>query len=106
MLSYGYLCETATAPTIRQDILQNLKDLLENALRKASEKQLHARTLTIKIKYHDFVQITRSRTMPCNLTDVTDAVEILETILNSTDIGKRAVRLLGITLSTFENQAE
>ncbi|NOT12985.1 MAG: DNA polymerase IV [Methylococcaceae bacterium] len=91
--------------TIRQDILQQLQGLLENALKKASAKQLNARTLTVKIKYHDFVQITRSRTLPCNLVGATNTLDILENLLINTDIGERAVRLLGITLSTFENQA-
>ena len=86
----------------RQVIVLHLQDLLEKALKKASEKQLAARTLTVKIKYHDFVQITRSRTLGYRLTS--SAVwPILENLLAHTDIGHRNIRLLGITLSSLEN---
>jgi DNA polymerase-4 len=90
----------------RQQILDHLKSLLENALSKASEKQIVARTLTVKIKYHDFVQITRSRTLPYELGSGASTLASMESLLINTDIGNRNVRLLGITLSSLENQAE
>jgi DNA polymerase-4 len=89
----------------RQEIARHLQGLLESALQKATEKQLAARTLTVKIKYHDFVQITRSRTLPYSLTSTSDTIPVLENLLANTDIGNRAVRLLGVTLSTLENQS-
>jgi DNA polymerase-4 len=82
-----------------------LQSLLENALKKASEKQLAARTLTIKIKYHDFVQITRSRTLPYNLASTVSTLAVLDSLLTNTDIERRPVRLLGVTLSTLGNQS-
>jgi DNA polymerase IV len=87
----------------RQDIARHLQNLLESALIKASEKQLAARTLTVKIKYHDFVQITRSRTLPYSLTSASGSMLVLENLLFNTDIGNRDVRLLGVTLSSLEN---
>jgi DNA polymerase-4 len=88
----------------RQEVLQHLQSPLQNALTKASEKQLAARTLTIKIKYHDFVQITRSRTLPYHLENASSSLLNLENLLINTEIGNRNVRLLGITLSSLENQ--
>jgi len=88
----------------RKEILQHLQDLLENALAKAADKQLTARTLTIKIKYSDFVQITRSRTLPYPLEILSNSLASLEHLLINTEIGYRNVRLLGITLSSLENQ--
>ncbi|MGZ4995051.1 MAG: DinB/UmuC family translesion DNA polymerase, partial [Methylobacter sp.] len=69
------------------------------------EKQLAAHTLTVKIKYHDFVQITRSRTLPQRITAESAMSVILEDLLNDTDIGRRNVRLLGVTLSSLENKS-
>ena len=88
----------------REEILQQLQYLLETALKKASDKKFAARTLTIKIKYHDFVQITRSRTILQPLEATSSMFQVLEALLTHTDIGKRKVRLLGISLSTLENQ--
>jgi impB/mucB/samB family C-terminal. len=51
----------------RQHILEQLNQLLSQALVKLNAKKLSARTVTIKIKYHDFVQITRSQNIiPCH----------------------------------------
>ncbi|TAN70445.1 MAG: DNA polymerase IV [Methylobacter sp.] len=90
---------------LKQDVITQLQKLLEKALSNVAEKQLVARTLTVKIKYHDFVQITRSRTLPYALTAVAPIRAILEDLLKNTDIGRRNVRLLGITLSSLENKS-
>jgi DNA polymerase IV len=86
--------------TSRQEILRHLQELLETALQKAAEKRLVAYTLTVKIKYHNFVQITRSRTLPYTVTKTT---ELLEELIINTGIGESSVRLLGVTLSSLEN---
>jgi DNA polymerase-4 len=88
----------------RQEAVQHLQNLLENALKNTTEKQLVAHTLTVKIKYHDFVQITRSRTLPDSVTSTSTTLAVLEHLLSNTDIGNRNVRLLGVTLSSLENK--
>ena len=85
----------------REEILRHLQDLLEKALLRAAEKRLAAYTLTVKIKYHNFVQITRSRTL---LNAVTKQSELLEELIKNTDVGESGVRLLGITLSSLEDK--
>ncbi len=87
--------------TSRQEILRYLQELLDKALQRAAEKHLVAYTLTVKIKYHNFVQITRSRTLSYMITK---ADGLLEELIKTTDIGKSSVRLLGITLSSLENK--
>ena len=94
--------------TFQQDIkntgqvLLQLQLLLEKALCKVSAKQLVAHTVTVKIKYHDFEQITRSRTFTAPFTGNMPVKGLFEELLKSTDIGKRKVRLLGVTLSGLE----
>ena len=88
----------------RGEILSKLQQLLGQALQRSDEKQLDAQTLTIKIKYHNFVQITRSRTLPYKITAASVTPAILEDLMKNTDIGERDVRLLGITLSSLDNK--
>jgi DNA polymerase-4 len=90
--------------SVRQDVIAHLQALLDKALSKAAEKQLAAYTLTVKIKYHDFVQITRCRTMPQMITAASSVRVVLEDLLKNTDIGRRKIRLLGITLSSLEDK--
>jgi len=88
------------------EVLRHLQSLLAKALTKLAEKQLTAQTLTIKIKYHDFVQITRSRTLNTIISESIDSASIFEGLLKNTEIGKRKVRLLGVSLSSFNQQAQ
>jgi DNA polymerase-4 len=89
----------------RQDVIAHLHKLLKKALHKVAEKQLAAQTLTIKIKYHDFVQITRSKTLPYLINGATDIAGILEELLKNTDVGGKNIRLLGVTLSSLANKS-
>jgi DNA polymerase IV len=86
-----------------QVVFEQLQQLFDKALGKVMEKQLSAHTMTVKIKYHDFVQITRSRTLPQTISAATNIQDLLATLLKNTDVGKRDVRLLGITLSSFDD---
>ena len=57
-------------------ILQQLYALFDKALTKLAAKQMTAHTLTIKLKYHNFVQITRSRTLPQAITKM-EALDVI-----------------------------
>jgi len=84
-------------------ILRYLQDLLEKALIRLAEKQLTAYTLTVKIKYQNFVQITRGRTLAEPISDSPNTRLLLTELLKNTGIGTTKVRLLGVTLSGLEN---
>ncbi len=63
--------------------------------------QLKGRTITLKIKYSDFKQITRNYSVSepvCDFEVITDAAKKL--LLATNPEGKR-IRLLGVTLSNF-----
>ncbi|WP_456320617.1 DinB/UmuC family translesion DNA polymerase [Rhizobium laguerreae] len=62
------------------------------------------KTITVKIKYSDFSQATRSRTVSGAVSDVDQMLEIAETLLASVFPFKRPVRLLGITLSSLNTE--
>lgn len=111
VVSYRKSQSVGVETTFQQDInniqtvLEHLQQLFDKALTKVTEKQLSAHTVTVKIKYHDFVQITRSRTLPQTLTASTRIVELLSELLKNTDVGRRDIRLLGITLSSLDDQS-
>ena len=88
-----------------QTVVEQLQLLFDKAFAKVTEKQLSAHTLTVKIKYHDFVQITRSRKMPRTIDASTRIKELITELLKNTDVGCRDIRLLGITLSSLNDQA-
>jgi DNA polymerase-4 len=84
-------------------ILQQLLDLMGKALTRLAAKQMTAYTLTVKLKYHNFVQITRSKTLPQPITRVEGIETVLADLLKDTGIGAKKVRLLGVALSSLQN---
>lgn len=88
------------------EVVGHLYDLLAKALKKLDVKKMTALTLTVKIKYHDFVQITRSRTLSKAINLSIKQASVLEGLLKNTDVGQRKIRLLGVTLSSLNGQSK
>jgi DNA polymerase IV len=112
VVSYRKSQSVGVETTFQQDIstaqeaLGHLQQLFDKALGKVTEKRLSAQTITVKIKYHDFVQITRSRTLPQTITNTTQTASLFGQLLKNTDVGQRNVRLLGVTLSSLEDHSD
>ncbi len=83
------------------DMLQQLFSLLDEVLESLAERELLACTLTLKIKYSDFTQITRSYTDDTIISVREKAIEVIPALLAKTDVHKRSVRLLGISFSNL-----
>lgn len=83
-------------------LLGSLHKLAGDTFRSLANKQLSARTVTIKVKYADFQQVTRSKTLPEPLLTAVSVGPVLAELLAKTDAGKRRVRLLGVGLSNLQ----
>ncbi len=81
-----------------------LKPLVEKVRRYCETHDIAAKTVTVKIKYSDFSQATRSKTVSEPISDIHAIIDIAETLLASVFPFKRPVRLLGVTLSSLNNQ--
>jgi len=80
---------------IRRELLE-LADMVAKRLRR---HRLRGRTITLKVKYHDFKQITRSSSIEEPVDDSRRIYhEVLE-LLEKTAAGEKPVRLLGISVS-------
>jgi DNA polymerase-4 len=62
---------------------------------------LKGRTVTLKIKYHDFKQVTRSQSFPAVTGDLGIIIDTAKKLLEATDLEQKRVRLLGISISNF-----
>jgi len=102
-------CETTYENDLNNinDMKQSLTQLIEKVCRELKEKELAGYTITLKVKYDNFEQITRSKTETRLLFTERDIQEVVNILLQRTDVGHRKVRLLGITVSNFaDSQAE
>jgi len=83
----------------KEDLIYELKTIANDLIERIQKSQAFGRTLTIKIKFNDFKQITRSKTFNFEM----DTFELLWDstceIFNAIDLNNQKVRLLGISIS-------
>ena len=71
--------------------------------RRVSGHEFYGRTITLKVKFDDFVQITRSKTLPVFVTDSDILRSTAVELLNSIELNDRAVRLIGLTVGNIND---
>lgn len=78
--------------------------LLDELFRRIEKSKVHGRTLTLKIKYKDFTQQTRSKTLNRYLTE--EEIRTLSKELLYQEALKMPIRLMGFGISNFEQDEE
>jgi len=84
-------------------LLAHFKALAAQVFTSLDTYKLQGKRLTIKVKYNDFTQVTRSKTMP-GFIGQDQALALAAELLQHTQAGKRPVRLLGLTMSSLEQE--
>lgn len=82
-----------------EEMRQRLEKLAEEVWQDLSDKHMTARTITIKVKFDNFVQLTRSITLGNDVSKLTDMTAPLRDLLDKAEVNGRRVRLLGISVS-------
>lgn len=78
-----------------------LRPLAEKVWRYCEAHAITGKTVTVKIKYADFTQATRARTLPVAFSRIEDVLEVADQLLATVHPFRRPVRLLGVTLSSL-----
>jgi len=87
-------------------VWETLLSLSKRVEQSMDKRQVVARTITVKVKYSDFELNTRSKTCDKAITNQQDMLEILPQLLRKTDIGRRPIRLIGVTVSGLHSESE
>jgi len=82
-------------------IWSTLTELASGLGASLQDKSVTARTVTLKVKYSDFQLITRSKTGEQPVYDEPSILHALPELLRKTEVGKRPIRLIGITLANL-----
>jgi DNA polymerase-4 len=83
-----------------------LQPIIAKVWRYCEKSGIRGRTVTLKVKYADFRQITRSRTLPQPVTSEAEIAEVVETLLQPLFPVAKGIRLLGVTLSSLGEDSE
>ena len=91
--------------TLEQDIhtraavIIELYHTVEELLRRLEEKSFRGNTLTLKIKFHDFTQITRSITQDKELVTMKTILPLAKQLLREVQYEDHPIRLIGLSVS-------
>ena len=84
-------------------MLQELDQIAKIVEQRLEQHETRGRTLTLKVKFSDYHQITRSKTMLAPISELSTIFEIAKALFESIDLENRSIRLLGISLSNLDN---
>ena len=84
-------------------MLEQLEKIAANLERRLKKHNIAGKTVTLKIKYSDFTQQTRSKTVPYFIADKGLILENVKELLYQERM-KDSVRLLGISLSNLNTE--
>lgn len=87
-----------------QQIMEILRQLSESVAASLRKRNCGGYTLTLKVRYHDFVTVTRSNTVTSPIFSAADMMFCLPRLLHNTEAGRKKVRLLGVAVSGLFTQ--
>lgn len=90
--------------TDREDVMKALEKIADTLYNRIRSSNALGKTLTIKIKFSDFQQITRSKTVDFEIKYRKDIISIVEVIMEQEDLSNVKIRLLGISISNFKRE--
>jgi DNA polymerase IV len=85
-----------------EDARRCVAPLVEKVWRHCAALGAHGRTVTVKVKYSDFRQITRRCTLAAPIARAEQLSYVADGLLEPLFPSRLGVRLLGLTLSSFE----
>ncbi|MCG9890892.1 MAG: DNA polymerase IV [Thermosynechococcaceae cyanobacterium MS004] len=100
--------ETSFDPDIegRAAMEQKLDAIAQEVQERIERHSANGRTITLKVKFADYRQITRSRTMQEYVSNKGQILGIAKELLRGVELEAEKVRLLGITLSNLDTEVD
>lgn len=92
--------------TETEEMFTELDKIAEIVVHRLQNYELKGRTITLKIKYNDFRQITRNQSFTEPINDIKTIAGTAKKLLLTTEPEGKRIRLLGITLSNFGEQVK
>jgi DNA polymerase IV len=90
----------------RHSMIVALEEIAGILKRRIESSETSGRTITLKVKYADYQQVTRSRTLTESICAVEDMVKIALELLDTTEAAQKHARLLGLSLSNLDCERE
>ncbi|MEY4444807.1 MAG: hypothetical protein RL301_886 [Actinomycetota bacterium] len=86
-------------------ILAGLLALTEKASSRMRERELFAKTISIKIRFANFTTITRSKTLPLPISSSHEIYNVVRKLWQNLNLDRARIRLVGVELSNLCDDA-
>ncbi|MBE6287543.1 MAG: DNA polymerase IV [Mediterranea massiliensis] len=90
----------------KSSIIIELYHVATELVHRLKGKEFYGNTLTLKIKFADFTQITRSQTVSYELTTLDTILPLAKELLKEVEYEHHSIRLIGLTVSNPRNEDE
>lgn len=87
-----------------EEVLAELKTIVDVLGIRINKTMVKGRTVTLKVKYDDFQTVTRSISLPYYVNDKNKILVLAIDLLKNTEIGKRKIRLIGVSISNLDDK--
>ncbi|KAB1073171.1 DNA polymerase IV [Methylobacterium planeticum] len=101
--SIGAETTFAEDATAYETLAERLGPILDKVWAGCLARDLRGRTVTLKVKFSDFEQITRARSLPAPVADRDGLERVSLAILRDAFPLRRSVRLIGVSLSALHH---
>ena len=91
--------------SLRSSVIIELYHVAVELVSRLEKKDFRGNTLTLKIKFHDFRQITRSLTQSRELTTLDVILPLAKQLLQEVDYAEHPIRLIGLSVSNPHEEA-
>ncbi len=92
--------------SLRSSVIIELYHVATELVERLKRKVFWGNTLTLKIKFHDFTQITRSITQVKELSSLDTILPLAKTLLSQVEFENRPIRLIGLSVSNPKEEGE
>ena len=89
-----------------ENAIASLQPIAEKVADRARQKGVWGQTVTVKIKFSDFEQITRQRTLRAPMRETQEVLPLAQILLEDQYPFRLPIRLLGISLSGLSSEQE
>lgn len=86
-------------------ILREYLRLTERASSRLRDKDLFAKTISIKVRFADFSTITRSKTLPLPISSTQEIYQVVKDLYKALKLDRARLRLVGVSLENLHESA-
>ena len=88
-----------------EEILTEFLRLTERATARLRDRELFAKTISIKVRFADFSTINRSKTLPLPIDSTHDVYDVVKGLYQALRIERARLRLVGVSLENLSEGA-